>query len=80
MSPKKWVLKMDGIAPSKHTEDLAKPPRFKIFFVTLDKVSPAECLKRYCHYGLAKQPINTQSKLSSSFISSETKYSPISSK
>lgn len=62
---------------TNHTADFAKPPMFKIFFVTLDKVNPAECLKRYCHYKLAKQPINTQSKFSNNFFSPETKYSPI---
>lgn len=74
------MLKIDGTAPGKHTEDLAKPPIFEIFFVTLDKVNPAECLKRYCHCKLAKQPINTQSMFSNSVFNSETKYSPISSK
>lgn len=54
----------------------AKPPIFEIFFVTLDKVNPAECLKSYCHYRLAKQSINTLSKFSNSFFSSETKYTP----
>lgn len=62
------------------TEDFAKPPVFEIFFVTLDKVNPAECLQRYYHYRLAKQPINTQSKFSNSFFSSEKKYSQIPSK
>lgn len=60
---------------ANHTEDFAKPLIFEILFVTLDKINPAECLKSYCHYRLAKQSINTPSKFSNSFFSSETKYS-----
>lgn len=34
------MLKIDGLALGKHTEDLAKALIFEIFFVTLDKNQP----------------------------------------
>lgn len=56
---------------AKHTKDFAKSPAFEIFFVTLDKVNPTECLKRYCHYRLAQLPINTQCEFSNRFFHSK---------
>jgi hypothetical protein len=61
---------------AQHTKDFAKSLAFEIFFVTLDKVDPTECLKRYCHHRLAQLPINTQCEFSNRFFHSETKHSP----